>query len=213
MELIQYLSANFLTMSELLEATQIDEATFRTMQDDQLIPQASYRLQLNVSCDSFFGAHQEDHQVEFYAKGAVAWVGVVQSGGDAGWVYQTFASRYRTAVDRLKANGYETSAEALNRGLSRHIKDEWAHFLDGTYGLCTRSGLPEDIAAKELAIACINELVESAPLAENKLERLARAVNLLDEVSSAFAPHERLRSSRHRLVDETRRRFGLSERG
>lgn len=59
------------------------------------------------------------------------------------------------------------------------------------------SGLPEDIAAKELAIALIREADGRA--------RLRRCVDLLDSVSSPFAPHEVARSSRHRYVDEMRR--------
>ncbi|WP_241210137.1 DUF6058 family natural product biosynthesis protein [Vibrio splendidus] len=33
--------------------------------------------------------------------------------------------------------------------------------------------------------------------------------NLLDSVSSLFAPHEKLKSSRHRLVDEVRCKYKL----
>ncbi len=96
----------------------------------------------------------------------------------------------------------------MNEGLEQHIKEEWQHFLEGTYGLCTKSGLPEDIAAKEIAIYQINEILEQD---ENKrdIETLTKAVDLLDNASSLFSPHERLRSSRHRLVDEVRRQHKL----
>jgi hypothetical protein len=67
--------------------------------------------------------------------------------------------------------------------------------------------LPEDIAAKELAILEINEIIEKPNIDEMQLNRLERAVNLLDSVSALFAPHEILKSSRHRLVDEVRRKY------
>ncbi len=46
-------------------------------------------------------------------------------------------------------------------------------------------------------------------LNEEQLNRLTNAVNLLDASSALFAPHERLTSSRHRLVNEVRRKFRL----
>jgi len=82
------------------------------------------------------------------------------------------------------------------------IKEAWGHFIQGTYGLCTKSGLPEDIAEKAVAIFEINRLTESDELSQAALTALEKAVNLLDKSSALFAPHERLRSSRHRLVNE-----------
>jgi hypothetical protein len=114
-----------------------------------------------------------------------------------------FARRYCEALAVLPLMSGDPK---LNDGFDAHLRDEWRHFLDGTYGLCTRSGLPEDIAAKELAICVIRESLEGgAP----DLARLRAAVDLLDRASSPFAPHERPRSSRHRYVDELRVRYGL----
>ncbi|CAH9053367.1 hypothetical protein PSECIP111854_01156 [Pseudoalteromonas sp. CIP111854] len=124
-------------------------------------------------------------------------------------IYRVFSYRYKQTIEGLKAQGYHSADAKLNEKLSDHIKTEWTHFLSGTYGLCTRSGLPEDIAAKELAIAQINELTAQSELDESKIEALTHAVNLLDGASSMFAPHERQRSSRYRLVDEVRRKYKL----
>ncbi|MCJ8295556.1 MAG: DUF6058 family natural product biosynthesis protein, partial [Colwellia sp.] len=90
-----------------------------------------------------------------------------------------------------------------------HINEEWYLFLSGIYGLCTKTGLPEDIAAKEFSILEINELSELDDLTDQQINKLTVAVNLLDSASSLFAPHERLRSSRHRLVNEVRRKYQL----
>ncbi len=53
------------------------------------------------------------------------------------------------------------------------------------------------------------ELSEQTALNEAQLNQLTNAVNLLDCASSMFAPHERLKSSRHRLVNEIRRKYRL----
>ena len=110
----------------------------------------------------------------------------------------------------LKNQNFCSQNAKVNENLNQHIKEEWQHFLKGTYGLCTRSGLPEDIAEKELAILIINEILDLDFITDERKEMLTQAVNLLDKVSPQFAPHERLRSSRHRLIDEIRRKFKLS---
>jgi hypothetical protein len=119
---------------------------------------------------------------------------------------EVFARRYRAALSALPLR---TNDPKLNAGIETHLRDEWGHFLSGTYGLCTRSGLPEDIAAKELAICVIKELTAQEN-ADPDRARLAAAVDLLDRASSPFAPHERARSSRHRYVDLMRQRYGLA---
>jgi hypothetical protein len=101
--------------------------------------------------------------------------------------------------------------ETVLRG-DAHIGAEWRHFLDGTYGLCTRSGLPEDIAAKEAAITLIRALTASGTpqgLDEEARGRLAAAVGLLDRASAPFAPHELARRSRRRYVDEVKKAWAL----
>lgn len=68
-----------------------------------------------------------------------------------------------------------------------------------------------------MAIFEINRLSELGKLSvpelksefKRDLKALEDAVNLLDEASALFAPHERLKSSRHRLVNEIRQKFKL----
>ncbi len=212
MELINYLSRYFLTKQELLVAAKITEQELSHYQKLEVMPKCSYKLQLNVASTSFFGLHNKEQEVEYYAKGYISWLAIVQSLNDAQSIYSLFETRYKTAIEQLRLQGHDSKNDKINASLDLHIKEEWQHFLDGIYGLCTKSGLPEDIAAKEFSILEINELTaktESAELTEQQLSQLTRAVNLLDSASAFFAPHERLNSSRHRLVDEVRRKYVL----
>lgn len=209
LELIKYLNDHFYSKQELLEVSKVSECDFKRYQDDELMPQASYKLMLNVSSDSFFGLYTEDNEIEYYAKGYASWLGVIQSLQLKEKVYSVFATRYRNTIESLKAEGHESANEKINSNLSFHIEEEWTHFINGIYGLCTKSGLPEDIASKEFAIIEINELTETPALNEEEIQQLTLAVNLLDSASSMFAPHERLKSSRHRLINEVRRKYQL----
>jgi hypothetical protein len=199
MNLIDYLNRHFLTREQLLARTGIDCARLDALQALGMMPRPSYRLRVELACDSFFGQHEERHAIEWYAQGYVAWAGLLEVLEGPRQAFHVFAERYRRRLAQLAAD------ETLNT--DTHIAAEWEHFLDGTYGLCTRSGLPEDIAAKEAAIVIIRALTAQGgaqALGDEQRRRLAAAVDLLDAASAPFAPHEVARSSRRRYVDEVR---------
>ncbi|VXB02210.1 DUF6058 family natural product biosynthesis protein [Massilia sp. 9I] len=201
MELLDYLQQHFLTRAQLLTASSITSARLDALIDRGVMPRPSYRIQLNTRCASFFGEHDEEAGAEYYATGYPSWIAVLEASTED--PFAIFARRYRAALGALPMT---TIDPKLGAGLDAHLRDEWGHFLSGTYGLCTRSGLPGDIAAKELAICVIKELTAQE---DPERGRLRQAVDLLDRTSSPFAPHERARSSRRRLVDEVRLRYAL----
>jgi hypothetical protein len=209
MELLDYLRAHYLSKDALLSAANTTEQQLRAYQQQGVMPLCSYKLSLSVQCDSFFGFHSEEKEVEYYARGYVSWLATISTLQGREPVYSTFARRYKQGLGQLKEQGHGSNSPKLNAELDQHIAQEWQHFLAGTYGLCTRSGLPEDIVAKELAILEITELTAEAELLPQQLQRLSRAVNVLDAASAWFAPHERAMSSRHRLVDEVREQYSL----
>lgn len=209
MELIKYLNSNFLTKQELLDISKVTEEEFLIYQQQKLMPTCSYKLDLNLTSDSFFGVHNEEQKIEYYSKGYSSWLAIIQSLDTADEIYSVFEKRYMKAIKHLQNKGHFSNDPKVTCDLRDHIQDEWQHFLSGIYGLCTKSGLPEDIAAKEFAIIEIKELIEKDELSHPEIEKLTLAVDLLDSVSSLFAPHERLKSSRHRLIDEVRRQFKL----
>ena len=216
MELIRYLNEGFFTEAQLLAASGIDLAQLTSLQRRGVMPHASYRLKLDLSCDSFFGPHSEQASIDYYAKGCASWSCVVQTLARDSDAYDAFAARYRRRLEQLRAAGVSSAHDKLNAGLGQHLEDEWRHFLSGTYGLCTRSGLPEDIAAKEVAITIIKDITEQRQqpaLSETGRAGLTVAVDLPDAASNMFAPHERARSSRHRLIDQMRQTYNLKENG
>lgn len=206
MELIDYLSSHFLTRAQLLAACACDGARLDAFTAAGGMPAPSYRLRVHVDCASFFGAHAEDHALDWYATGYVDWLRMLMDG--AADPYAEFAARYRATLRAHPLSG-DGGTDAL--ASDAHVHAEWTHFLAGTYGLCTRSGLPEDVAAKELAIHAIRALTDEGRTPDAAgLARLAASVDLLDRASSPFAPHERARSSRRRYVDGMRARYGFT---
>ena len=64
MELIKYLNEHFLTKQELLDMTKVTEQDCLKYQKQRVMPKCSYKLSLNIHCDSFFGLyHMNGYEV------------------------------------------------------------------------------------------------------------------------------------------------------
>jgi hypothetical protein len=207
MELISYLNSHFFTTEQLLERCGIGLPELEQLQQRRIMPRASYRIRLDIGCDSFFGAHVEQAAVDYYAKGCPAWFTQTAELSDEAQARELFLKRYRIRLAELAASGIAPSDPAFAD--DAHLDREWHAFLDGIYGACTVSGLPEDIAAKEASIAVIREITERGDVGETSLARLRQAVDMLDSVAAPFAPHETARSSRRRYVDDVRAAYRL----
>ncbi len=210
MDLTTYLHRHFYTRDQLLALAQPSSADFDRYQTNNVMPAPSYSVTGTLVCHSFFGEHQTPVTTEFYAKGYVDWLNQLPSFDTPTQVKAWFKERYRTRLAQRRAEGYQVSHPKLTTELTAHLENEWTHFLAGTYGLCTTSGLPEDIADKEAAVTIIEAWLQQPAHQQTDKTALRQAVDLLDNASAPFAPHERKRSTRHRLIDEVRRTYGLT---
>lgn len=208
MDLIDYLRTHFLTAPQLLQCGGIDAHALGALQQRRVMPLPSYRLAIDARCVSFFGVHDEQLATDYYPTGSPAWLASLGSLTTGEQARQHFARRYCARLASLPGAGLPAIADRLMS--DAHIDSEWQHFLAGTYGVCTRSGSPEDIAAKEAAIVTIRHITaDGGQVDAARRDQLRAAVDLLDAVSAPFAPHEVARSSRHRYVDQVRAAFEL----
>ncbi|WP_281558928.1 DUF6058 family natural product biosynthesis protein [Thalassomonas sp. RHCl1] len=222
--LTEYLNDHFYTRSQLLIRAKLDESSFERLLAKKIMPGASYRMKTTLVLDSFFGEHYQEEERQYYAKGYVGWLQYLlalelekaEKQDIAAIVFADFCSRYQSRLAALAAQGFHLPVMANKARLDALLLSEWQHFLSGTYGLCTRSGLPEDIATKELAITMIKAIVGEAleldltALTPEQRRQLIRLVDLLDQASSAFAPHEVKRSSRERYINQVRLKYKLN---
>ena len=210
MQIIKYLNDTFYTKAEFLAAANITEQELKLFQQQKIMPAPSYVLKLDYAVTSIFGEEKNQMEVHYYAKSYSEWIKLIQKNNVPETIFNIFLERYKNTVAELKGQYYTSNDPKLHDQLDGHIKEEWGHFIEGTYGLCTVSGLPEDIAAKEFAILSIIELSQNNTLSAKEKTQLSHLITLLDKASSLFAPHERIRSSRHKYITEIRDKFGLS---
>jgi len=205
MDLLSYLNQHFYTKAQLLDKCKISKLDFEQYQQKSMMPLASY--QLKITCNSFFGEHSETQATEFYPKEYASWIADLTTMPDAKTAFEVFSSRYKAQLQKLNGFGLYSVDEKFNKDLKVHIKQEWQHFLKGTYGLCTKTGLVEDIATKELNTSIVNELILNKELSGQKQDNLKISIDLLDSATSLFAPHERNNSSRVKLIKHIRKTY------
>lgn len=209
MSLFTYLFEHFYSEEQLVQRAGISQKQLQLWQSQALVPLPAYRVMCKVNCESFFGEYQEQQSLSFYAKGTIDWLQQVAKLSDAEQAYAIFKSEYQQVLDKLKNVFGHEFFDTINLG-DDHITSEWQHFLNGTYGLCTKSGLAHDIAVKESCIGVIKTLLAKQALNEHESNLLNTAVTMLDQASALFAPHERQGSSRKTYIDDVRRQFELS---
>jgi len=209
MELLDYVSSNFVPCNRLLESAGVDLATLVKLQELECMPACSYRLARSVTCSSPIADFGATETTEYYAQGYCDWLVTVSAIRDSAGSFEEFASRYSARVEFLLGNGLVKAENKFLTGLGDHIREEWRHFLNGTYGVCTKTGLPENIATKEVAASRIVKLISHPNLDETMLVELESAVDLMDTACAEFAPHERAQSSRQRLIVDVRLKYKL----
>ncbi|WP_052717640.1 DUF6058 family natural product biosynthesis protein [Chromobacterium vaccinii] len=201
--LLDYLHTYFMSEPQLLFRCGLAPERLAELQREGRAPLPSYRLRCAGAVTSYFGEQALDGELAWYPQAMAEWL-IEAEHADAATLRARFERRYRAELARLAEQGLST-VEPIGG-----LDEEWAHFLAGAYGVCTRHGRVEQIAAKEAMVALIDRLTERqtrAFLPEAELALLRRAVDLLDEVEAWFAPHERAASSRARCVDGARRRY------
>ncbi|AUH53278.1 hypothetical protein CXB49_22070 [Chromobacterium sp. ATCC 53434] len=200
--LLDYLNTCCLSESQLLFRCGLTPERLEALQREGRAPLPSYRLRCAGAVTSFFGEHALEGELAWYPQAMAEWL-IAAEHADAAALRAHFERRYRAELARLTEQGLAVEPAG-------GLDEEWAHFLAGTYGVCTRHGRVEQIAAKGAMVALIDRLTERqarVSLPAPELALLRRAVDLLDEVEAWFAPHERAASSRARCVDGVRRRY------
>ena len=209
----------------MAEASGLAEKHIRALIEKGCLPKASYSVTTSTSITSFFGEHQPGPQESaFYARAHLRTLAEIGEGGvDGGAILaaklkREFCLAYRTQLENLDgfrwglAQYFDGNGRAVGAALEALLEKEWAAYLAGIYGLCTRKVTAEDIAAKEVMIAKIGWLTDDfrkKALSPAECTELVASVQLLDRVSAPFAPHERERSSRRRFIDRAIETYGL----
>lgn len=206
--LLNYLYEKYDERSVFCAAADIDLSGLDELEAARLVPMASYVLDVDLSVKSFVAEHQEVRKYRFYLRGQLEWLAQIAgkkiSTENAARHY--FETQYGLAIDEFLASELGDAIVQIyprSEWKLSDYSDTWADFLNGTYGLCTRTGLPREIFLKHIYIRFI-EFVTLAnrpnKIKPELLKLLGEAVVELDKVESDFATHEVAQSSRQRCI-------------
>lgn len=212
MELIDsYLKLNFLPEQNFLMQNKCSHEDLSRWQKNKIFPEASYVTDNVSNITSFFGTFDFNSVEKWYPKGLCDWVCQIKDANeDLAELKKIFFNRYRRKIIELELCGLNNHTYKDESKFSALLEDEWQHFLNGTYGVCTKDCSPEQIAVKDITIRIIDEITDKQQkksISGDERKILIVSVNLLDAVSSSFAPHERERSSRKRCVELVREKY------
>lgn len=215
-----YIQTHFFTLDQVAHRSGVSLDRLEELQKAGCLPGPAYRLEGQCRINSIFGDHTEMVAQDYYpsshvekAKALVALDGSLEK--IAGLEETAFRAEYKRMLVELDACSFglaslfDTEGNVAGEMAEELLTKEWQHYLDGTYGLCTKRATAKEIAIKEIMIARIKFLTDEGrrEASSVNLQALAEAVDALDEVSAPFAPHEVGRSSRQTYINEVREKY------
>lgn len=214
--LLNYLYTYYYEHREFCEKANIDAAKLAKLEAANLVPKPSYIVKNKLAVKSFVAEHVEQQEYCFYLKGQVAWLAQIAdlkiTTENAARHY--FETQYNAAIDRFILSNLGEKIVKIYPQSEWKLSDyaeTWRHFTDGTYGLCTRTGLPNEIFLKHIYIRFIEFVTAANRPSEIDAELKSLLLAVVDDldvnVESDFALHEVAQSSRQRCIIDIRKNY------
>lgn len=222
-----YLDQHYLDAVQFATHCGIDPAELDALIAAQCVPAPSYVVSGGTTVHSaVFGALPAPgaRNGHYFHPATATWVARAHQlradVGDAAVSAQMrcmFARRLRIALARCNRtlwrlpDSFGADGSERSPGLERRLQAMWAHFLQGTYGLCV--AVPSDeaaIARKEILQEKLMALSDNGTherFDASERKQLLRLIGAYARASMPFSPVEYPRSSRKRLVDDLRARL------
>lgn len=211
----KYLEENFLSLEDLAEQSGISMEKLGAYIEKKMIPRASYKVRQNHEISSALGdSYILESETSYFPK---SYVDLAQ-----GLENRSTEETKKEFIDKMKNYLLDHQAKEIayknavsdSGKLDAALEEEWNHYLNGIYGICTLNATPEEIIEKEVAVKKLQNF-----LADNEVEdllakksELEQIISEYDLVSSRFAPYQRESSSRGKYVDKSLQNLGLEDK-
>ncbi|NRA89390.1 MAG: hypothetical protein HRU28_18830 [Rhizobiales bacterium] len=213
--LLNYLYENYFEKSEFCNAANINLSQLGALESANLTPKASYILEVGLHVKSFIAAHEEQQIYQFYLKGQLVWLKQIEQKNISteNGARHYFETQYNLAIDKFLESDLGQNIVQIYPQTEWDLTEYnaiWREFLAGTYGLCTRTGSPDQIFLKHVYIRFIEFITkrhQPDKIKQNLRDLLKTAVEELDKVESDFAAHEVALSSRQRCIINPRKDY------
>lgn len=214
MSLTSYLNTHFYTALELCSSLKIDEEQLFQWQQHSLFPKASYSIQNQLNCSSYFGFYQCEEYSDYYARGLLNWGQLLTKHkvDQSSVAFELFQQRYCEALAKCAEKGFTTDDPCFGDDLAEQMQQVWQQFLCSKYAVISQNGLVEETLYIDLGRAIIDDITEArtaATIPPEQRQAVHNAIKLLNKALAVDIPVEQTESLRTKYIDQLIRKYDL----
>lgn len=218
---LKYIQENFIESRDLCQMVGIIREDLDALIEKELIPNASYTIDLAIRIASPLGDESVVTEVKKYFPKCI--IEVIRKNKTAenskdvkALLKAEFEEAFLNNADKEFAydNVLNEDGSVDMQKLDLVFEQEWQYHLQGIYGICTLNATGEEIAKKEIAVKKLmdfNQKHQGKVLTDSDKETLKVLNSEFNQVSNLFAPYQRAKSSRGKYLDRILESNGLSE--
>lgn len=218
---LKYIEENFMELEEVCKLTNISSAKLSSLISKKLVPEPSYVINSEFTITSPLNdSHVIKTTKKYFGKNVISLI--KENIDDAN--SEHFKNNFKAAfLDNLLKHkdrnyAYENLFDSNNEldlaKFEEAFETEWGYFCKGIYGICTINATEAEIIKKEIAIKkliAFNEKYKNQILSKEEIISLKNLNDEFNEVTSLFAPYQRINSSRGKYVDKILQHNSLNE--
>ncbi|MBP2618850.1 DUF6058 family natural product biosynthesis protein [Chryseobacterium jejuense] len=212
MKNIEYIRLHYVEKYDLLRLTAIDIDFLNFLLNEKLIPAASYVVESEVKILSPLGDEtNENIKEEYFGKHILSLIeGFKKNTLQSTEFKQRFKENFKNVLlehkDRNFAYGniFDENSNLIEELFEHYFDNEWDHYCNGIYGICTLNATEKEIVEKEIIVKKLinfNKKFSTSQLDNQQKEELIELNKEFNGVTRLFAPYQREVSSRGKYLD------------
>lgn len=218
---IKYIQENFIESNQVCQIAGISPQKLLELIEKELIPKASYKIDLTYKISSPLQDEIVISEVkDYFPKNVINLIKTNILLKNPSEFKKTLKTEFVESfvINTDKKFGYDNvmneNGSVNMEKLNIVFEQEWQYYLKGIYGICTLNGTGTEIAKKEIAVKKLivfNKSHKDNKLTEAEKKELLKLNSEFNEGSNLFAPFQSKNSSRGKYLDEILSKNSLTE--
>ncbi|PCI32100.1 MAG: hypothetical protein COB60_10070 [Flavobacteriaceae bacterium] len=220
---LKYIQENFIESHDLCIRTAISTQKLTELIQSKSIPAASYKITSTHSISSPLGDETTiTEEKQYFPKNNIQ---LIKNAVNKQETPESLKEKLKNEFINTLVNhphktvaydGITTKKGAIDmQKLNLIFEEEWQHYCNGIYGICTLNATGSEIAKKEIAVKKLIEFQKNTNSNQSKSEIESTLISLnnqFNEIANKFAPYQRASSSRGKYLDKALKLHNLSDK-
>ena len=217
----KYITENYIEWNKLCSLSNISSQKLEDLIQKELVPNASYTINTtNEISSSLQDKIIIKETKRYFSKNIVELIQKNKTLKNSSRFKEHFKTEFRNTLEKNpdKKYAYDNifkEDETIDENkLNLIFEQEWKHYCDGVYGICTLNASAFDISHKEVAVKKLIDFNKKHKdnILNKKEKRILKKLNTeFNAVSNVFAPYQRENSSRGKYLDKILKLNSLDE--